>query len=107
MKGLCSGADALIIDLEDAVPEAEKARARGMCAEFIMDGRGRLPLFMRVNALSTGLLLDDLAAVVRAQPYGIMLPKCASGRDVALVDAYISALEARPASGSMNSSYRK
>jgi len=50
--------------------------------------RERLPLFVRVNALATGLLLDDLAAVVRAQPYGIMLPKCASGRDVARVDAY-------------------
>jgi citrate lyase subunit beta/citryl-CoA lyase len=94
-KGLGSGADALIIDLEDAVPEAEKARARGVCGEFVMDHRGRLPLFVRVNALATGLLLEDLAAVVRAQPYGIMLPKCASGRDVALIDAYLSALEAR------------
>ncbi len=95
VKGLGSGADALIIDLEDAVPEAEKARARGMCAEFVRDHRERLPLFVRVNAPATGLLLDDLAAVVRAQPYGIMLPKCASGQDVALVDAYVSALEAR------------
>ncbi|RJG03320.1 HpcH/HpaI aldolase/citrate lyase family protein [Noviherbaspirillum sedimenti] len=94
-KGLDSGADALIIDMEDAVPEADKARARGMCAEFVKEHRERLPLFVRVNALSTGLLLDDLAAVVRAQPCGIMLPKCMSGRDVALVDAYVSALEAR------------
>lgn len=94
-KGLDCGADALIIDLEDAVPEAEKARARGMCAEFVGAHRGRLPLIVRVNALDTGLLLDDLAAVVRAQPYGIMLPKCRGGRDVALVDSYLSALEAR------------
>jgi len=94
-KGLDCGADALILDLEDSVPDAEKPRARGVCAEFVMQHRERLPLFVRVNALTTGLLLDDLAAVVRAQPYGIMLPKCASGRDVALVDAYLSALEAR------------
>jgi citrate lyase subunit beta/citryl-CoA lyase len=78
-KGLDCGADALIVDLEDAVPEAEKARARGMCAEFVAQHRARLPLFVRVNALATGLLLDDVAAVVRAQPFGIMLPKCASG----------------------------
>jgi citrate lyase subunit beta / citryl-CoA lyase len=94
-KGLDCGADALIIDLEDSVPDAEKPRARGMCAEFVRENRGRLPLFVRVNALATGRMLDDLAAVVRAQPHGIMLPKCGSGRDVARVDAYLSALEAR------------
>ena len=94
-QGLDCGADALIVDLEDSVPDAEKARARGVCAEFVSQNRERLPLFVRVNALATGLTLDDLAAVVRAQPYGIMLPKCGSGRDVARVDAYLSALEAR------------
>jgi citrate lyase subunit beta/citryl-CoA lyase len=94
-KGLDCGADALILDLEDAVPEPEKSRARGVCAEFVQAHRERLRLFVRVNALSTGLALDDLAAVVRARPYGIMLPKCESGKDVALVSAYLSALEAR------------
>ena len=94
-KGLDCGADALIVDLEDSVPDAEKPRARGVCAEFVSANRDRLPLYVRVNALATGLLRDDLAAVVRAQPYGIMLPKCASGRDVARVDAYLSELEAR------------
>ncbi|MGC1816594.1 MAG: CoA ester lyase [Casimicrobiaceae bacterium] len=94
-KGLDCGADALILDLEDSVPDAEKARARGMCAEWVREHRERLPLFVRVNALASGLLLEDLAAVVRARPYGIVLPKCASGRDVARMDAYLSALEAR------------
>jgi citrate lyase subunit beta/citryl-CoA lyase len=94
-KGLDCGADALIVDLEDSVPDAEKARARGVCAEFVAANRKRLPLFVRVNALATGLALDDLAAVVGAQPYGIMLPKCVSGSDVARVDAHISELEAR------------
>src|SRR6185295_5350838 len=94
-KGLDCGADALIVDLEDSVPDAEKPRARGVTAEFVAANRERLPLFVRVNALSTGLLLDDLAAVVRAQPFGIMLPKCMSGRDVAQVGAYLSALETR------------
>ena len=94
-KGLDCGADALILDLEDSVPDAEKARARGVCAEFVTEHRERLPLFVRVNALSTGLLPDDLAAVVRAQPYGIMLPKCGSGRDVARVAADLAELEAR------------
>jgi len=98
-KGLDCGADALIVDLEDSVPDAEKSRARGVCAEFVAANRVRLPLFVRVNALATGLLLDDLAAVVRAQPYGIMLPKSGSGRDVARVDTYLSELEARDGLG--------
>ncbi|HET7034002.1 MAG TPA: CoA ester lyase [Casimicrobiaceae bacterium] len=94
-KGLDCGADALIVDLEDSVPDAEKPRARGVCAEFVAANRAGLPLFVRINALATGLALDDLAAVVRTQPYGIMLPKSGSGRDVARVDTHISELEAR------------
>jgi citrate lyase subunit beta/citryl-CoA lyase len=94
-KGLACGADALIVDLEDAVPPAEKTRARGLCAEFVAEHRSRLPLFVRINALDTGLALADLEAVVRAQPFGIMLPKCAGGHDVARLDAHIAALEAR------------
>jgi citrate lyase subunit beta/citryl-CoA lyase len=94
-KGLDCSADALILDLEDAVPDAEKPRARATCTEFVAAHRERLPLFVRINALSTGLALEDLAAVVRAQPYGIMLPKCASGHEVARVDAFVSALEVR------------
>jgi citrate lyase subunit beta / citryl-CoA lyase len=94
-KGLLAGADALIVDLEDAVPAAGKADARGLSTDFVSQHRDKLPLFVRVNALSTGLLLDDLAAVVRARPYGIMLPKCAGGGDVALVGAYLEALEVR------------
>src|SRR6516162_2213600 len=94
-KSVDCGADALIVDLEDSVPDAEKSRARGVCAEFVAANGERLPLFVRINALATGLALDDLAAVVRGRPYGIMLPKAASGRDVARVDAYLSALEAR------------
>ena len=94
-KGLDSGADALIIDLEDAVPDAEKPRARAMCAEFVAANRERMPLFVRINALSTGLALADLEAVVRARPYGLMLPKCGSGRDVAFLGDHVSEFEAR------------
>lgn len=94
-KGLMSGADALIVDLEDAVPETEKVRARSVAAQFVADNHTALPIFVRVNAANTGLMLEDLAAVVGARPCGIMLPKCAGAQDVALMDAYLSALEAR------------
>lgn len=94
-KGLDCGADALILDLEDAVPEAEKPGARATCAEFVRQHRTRMSLIVRVNALDTGWMLEDLAAVVQAHPNGIMLPKCTGGRDVALVSSYLSALETR------------
>lgn len=93
-KGLGSEADALILDLEDAVPPAEKARAREVTSEFLRAHPQRR-CFVRVNALDTGLLLADLAAVIQARPYGIMLPKCTGTADIATVSAYLLALEAR------------
>jgi citrate lyase subunit beta/citryl-CoA lyase len=94
-KALASGADALILDLEDAVPEAEKARARAMCGEFVADKRDQASLFVRINSLSSGLAQADLDAVVKARPYGVMLPKCASGADVARLDAQLAEVETR------------
>lgn len=94
-KGLVSEADALIIDLEDAVPEAGKARARTMCAAFVREHRDRMKLFVRINALSTPHAQADLEAVVGAQPYGLMLPKCEGGSDVQALAARLSSLEAR------------
>jgi citrate lyase subunit beta/citryl-CoA lyase len=94
-KALASGADALILDLEDAVPGAEKAGARIVCAEFVARNQDRLRLFVRVNALSTGLTQADLDAVGRARPYGVMLPKCASGKDVSRVASMLSDVESR------------
>ncbi|ETF02216.1 citrate lyase [Advenella kashmirensis W13003] len=92
-KGLVCGADALILDLEDAVPAAEKAQAREVTCAFVRAHR-ELPIFVRVNSLSSGLLQDDLAAVVAARPYGIMLPKCEGGQDLATLDAALTKLEA-------------
>ena len=94
-KGLASGADALILDLEDAVPDAQKAKAREACSEFVAEHRARMRLFVRVNGLSTGLTPADLNAVVKARPYGVMLPKCASGKDVARLASLLSEAEAR------------
>lgn len=84
-KGLATGADALILDLEDAVSAARKAAARTLAAQYIADARpkeGRPRLYVRINALDTGLWQDDLAGVIRAQPDGVFLPKPGSGDDV-------------------------
>lgn len=91
-KALGCGADALILDLEDAVPDSEKVRAREVAAAFVAEHR-ELPLFVRVNSLESGLLQDDLATVMRARPYGVMLPKCEGSADLARLDALLKDLE--------------
>ena len=93
-KGLGSGADALIIDLEDSVALANKEAARRMAAEFIAANRNGPALYVRVNDLASGLTDADLAAVVKAGPAGIMLPKSNSGADVARLDVRLRVHEA-------------
>lgn len=81
-KGLASGADVLIVDLEDSVAAENKAAAREIAAAFIASATEGPAIYVRVNDLSTGLTDDDLAAVMKAAPAGIMLPKSNSADDV-------------------------
>ena len=96
-KGMASGADALILDLEDGVAPAAKNAARATLRDFLNEARGskaRPRLYVRINAFSTGLADGDLEAVVAAAPDGIMLPKCGAGADVTLLDAKLAVHEA-------------
>ncbi|QCK87067.1 CoA ester lyase [Phreatobacter aquaticus] len=96
-KGLESGADALILDIEDSVSLANKPLARETARAFLAAHAGRTdrPLLMvRVNALDTGLTDADLEAVVGARPDAIMLPKSEKGADVTLLDAKLTVQEA-------------
>jgi citrate lyase subunit beta/citryl-CoA lyase len=93
-----SGADALILDLEDSVAPAGKAAARGLVAEFLRarpagarDGQ----IWVRINPLDGDLALADLAAVVAARPDGVMLPKSGGPEDVRRLSFYLDALEAQ------------
>jgi citrate lyase subunit beta/citryl-CoA lyase len=84
-KGLATGADALILDLEDAVSLPRKAAARALAARYVAETRQRETrprLYVRINALDTDLWQDDLASVAGALPDGILLPKARSGEDV-------------------------
>lgn len=96
-KGLDSRADALILDLEDAVAPVQKPAARAAASAFIAEHalRLRTQLFVRINPLGSGLALDDLAAVVVPGLAGIMLPKTYSAADVMRLGHYLDALEAR------------
>lgn len=96
-KGLGSGADALIVDLEDSVAPERKAAARQLAFAFLKETithAQRPRLFVRVNDLNTGLTDDDLDAVVAARPDGVMLPKAEGGPSVTHLDAKLTAREA-------------
>lgn len=93
-KATAGPADIVIFDLEDAVADAEKPRARGLIADFLMaHAQGRDRLWVRVNPLDGPHTLADLAAIMPAHPGGIMLPKARGRADVELLDHYLSALE--------------
>ena len=69
-----SGADALILDLEDSVAPECKDKARADIANFLAEPR-ILPLFVRINPIDSGLAEADLKAILSANPDGIVLPK--------------------------------
>lgn len=95
-KGEASGADALILDLEDSVAPARKVLARGMVAEYLAAhpaGAGPQS-WVRINPLDEGGVAD-LAGVVRPGLAGIMVPKIDGPADVVRLGHCLDALEAR------------
>ena len=83
-KAADSGADAIIVDLEDAVPAGEKERARDALANGALDGLS-VPVFLRINSRTTPWHDHDLAAAGRLPIAGIMLPKTERASDLARV----------------------
>jgi citrate lyase subunit beta/citryl-CoA lyase len=82
-----AGADAVILDLEDAVPPGEKARARSMVAEAVRSRAGQTgpAVFVRVNHPDTGLAEADVEAVIGPGLDGLRVPKVESAETVALI----------------------
>jgi citrate lyase subunit beta/citryl-CoA lyase len=74
-KAAAAGADALILDLEDAVAPARKAAAREAVADFLQHGACAQPVFVRVNPQGTAAHALDLDAITALRPDGIVLPK--------------------------------
>jgi citrate lyase subunit beta / citryl-CoA lyase len=90
-KALASGADAIILDLEDAVAPERKAEARTMCADFLRTADRGVGIFVRVNPLTSGLTEADLAAIASAGPTGYLLPKAEGGACAARLAAMLDA----------------
>lgn len=91
-RACSSAADALILDLEDSVSPDEKASARALTREHLHKDTAK-QIWVRINALDTPHALEDLAAVVPRQPFGIVLPKCEGPADLLRAAHYLDALE--------------
>jgi citrate lyase subunit beta/citryl-CoA lyase len=96
-KALGSGADALILDLEDSVAEAQLPAARVQVLAFLQAHSGpSVPQrWVRLNSPSSGKLREDLEGVVAGRPDGLVLPKVSAAREVAEVSELLTKLEAR------------
>jgi citrate lyase subunit beta/citryl-CoA lyase len=90
------GADAVILDLEDAVATANKALARQMVSDYLIahpKSERTTQLWVRVNPFDTGLTADDLAAIMPGAPDGIMQPKIDGPECVRALSAQLDVFE--------------
>ncbi len=92
-KARAAGADAAILDLEDAVPDSGRLAARAQVADAVSraaampaEQAGRMALFVRVNPLDDWAGAEELRAVVRPGLAGVVLPKVRCAQDVKLAD---------------------
>jgi citrate lyase subunit beta/citryl-CoA lyase len=88
-----SGSDAVVLDLEDAVADSRKEAARQTVKKALGSYGPGPAVFVRVNGVETGLLADDLAAVMDDRLEGVVIPKLEDADTLALVDDELRRLE--------------
>ena len=96
-KAIASGADGVIIDLEDSIVPERKEHARAAAFEFLKSAGAKTQrprLLVRINGLDTGMTDADLDAVVPGEPDAIVFPKAEGGSTVVHLDAKLTAREA-------------
>jgi len=93
-RAIESGADAVILDLEDAVPAPERGAARAALPDWFT-GAGGPAVCVRINALADGCLADDLEAAVQPGLVAVMIPKVTEPDEVRRVDKAVTKLERR------------
>lgn len=94
-KAAASGADALILDLEDAVPADRKAEARGLVAAALPELSQQIPCLVRINDLDQNLVDEDLDAVVRPGLTAVVQPKVRTPADIIRLCQCLTSWEAR------------
>jgi citrate lyase subunit beta/citryl-CoA lyase len=93
-KAIGLDADAVIIDLEDAVPILEKEKTRPLVRSALENNPGKR-MYVRINSLATTYCKGDLDAIICDNLTGIMLPKVESPEDIFAIDELLSDLEIR------------
>jgi citrate lyase subunit beta / citryl-CoA lyase len=96
-KAMASGADAVIIDLEDSIAPERKQPAREAALSFLKKTAAqneRPRLLVRINGLDTGMTDADLEAIVPGKPDAVVFPKAEGGKSVIHLDAKLTAREA-------------
>jgi len=96
-KAMASGADAVIVDLEDSITPERKLQARAATNDFLKNYNGkrdRPRLLVRINGLDTGMTDADLDAIVGGRPDAVVFPKAEGGASVVHLDAKLTAREA-------------
>ncbi|WP_422061096.1 HpcH/HpaI aldolase/citrate lyase family protein [Sphingopyxis sp.] len=96
-KAAASGADAIILDLEDSVALANKEAARAAVAEYLLGDREVVTL-VRVNPLDGHMTAADVAAIAGARPDAIMLPKAEGAPSIQQLDTILRSESARDVS---------
>ena len=96
-KAAASGADAIILDLEDSVSPANKETARAAIADYLA-GTREVVTRVRVNPLDGHLTAADVAAIIAARPDAIMLPKAEGAPSIAQLDTILRSESAAVAS---------
>lgn len=81
-KAVGTGADAVILDLEDSVAPGQKALAREEVSAFLKTSKRSTKLFVRVNAFDSGMIDDDLSAILSGNPDALVLPKAEGAASV-------------------------
>jgi citrate lyase subunit beta/citryl-CoA lyase len=89
-----AGADAVILDLEDAVAISEKPATRAVVVEALLKPR-KCRGYVRVNALDTEFCFEDIEAIIAKDVDGIVLPKVERAADLQMVDWMMTGLEKR------------
>jgi citrate lyase subunit beta / citryl-CoA lyase len=96
VKAAASGADAIIIDLEDSVALDRKLMAREAAAEWLSGDRAGITTFVRVNPQDSHMAHDDLASILPYLPDAIVLPKAEGARSVNWLRAEAAAVADNP-----------
>ena len=92
-KALASGADALILDLEDSVPAPEKPAARNAIRQWLNTTTPDRSIWIRINPLPTQAYQDDLQLLRTVQANGVFLPKCEGAADVQTLNEALNLIE--------------